>query len=198
MHFYESSIITTTDCLHCQVYGNEHPLKGILVKPKYIPTDKISCPALPFRFISGKKMNRLNLWIDKKELKGYIGKFSSAYPDYVYQSDMHGPQRLFFWVPIEKIERVYYPKKGIGELMSIPYKELDAHLQTVYGFVTFLLGSGLKLDDLGLTYSTLMGHYFSNISDINIVVYGKKNFWKLMEYLARAKHEKLRWKTKAI
>ena len=40
MHFYESSTITTKDGLHCQVYGNEHPDGRILVKPKYIPTNK--------------------------------------------------------------------------------------------------------------------------------------------------------------
>ncbi len=72
MHFYESSVITTKDGLHCQVYGNEHPVKGILVKPKYIPTDKIASEKLQCRFISGKKMNRLNLWADKEALKEYF------------------------------------------------------------------------------------------------------------------------------
>ena len=72
MHFYESSIITTKDGLHCQVYGNEHPVGSILVKPKYIPTDKIESAALQYRFISSKKMNRLNLWADKEALKQYL------------------------------------------------------------------------------------------------------------------------------
>ena len=79
-HFYESSIITTRDGLHCQVYGNEHPFDSILVKPKYIPTDKIECSALPYRFLHGRKMNRLNLWIDKAELKDYLHQFKINYP----------------------------------------------------------------------------------------------------------------------
>ncbi len=80
MHFYESSVITTKDGLHCQVYGNEHPKEGILVKPKYIPTDKIECDGLQCRFIAGRKMNRLNLWAEKSKLADYIGKFRAAYP----------------------------------------------------------------------------------------------------------------------
>lgn len=195
MHFYESSIITTTDGLHCQVYGNEHPLSGILVKPKYIPTEKLHSDALPYRFISGRKMNRLDLWSDKKELARYISRFRKIYPEYIYKSSMHTESPLFFSIPINRIERVYSPKRGLSELMSMPLSSLDSHLRSVHDFVNFLLESGLKIEDLGVTYSTLMGHYLSSISDINIVVYGKKNFWKLMKFLENGRHDKLRWKT---
>lgn len=195
MHFYEASIITTRDGIHCQVYGNEHPVHCILVKPKYIPTDKIESKALPCRFITGRKMNRLNMWVDKGELKKYLKAFKKAYPDYIFTSDLHKGRRLFFAVPIDKIERVYFPGKGLSELMKIPKKHLDKHLTLVYKFSKFLLKSGLEIDDLGVTYSTLMGHYYW-ISDMNFVVYGKENFWKLMKYLETARHPLLRWKTK--
>ncbi len=196
MHFYESSIITTKDGLHCQVYGNEHPVNSILVKPKYIPTDKLSSDSLHYRFISGKKMNRLNLWTDKEGLKEYISGFKNKYPQYVFNSPLHKGYRLFFGVPIDSIERVYFPRTGLAELMSMPEGSLDEHLKNVHEFVKFLLKSGLRIKDLGLTYSTLMGHYLSNISDINIVVYGKDNYWKLMDYLKTAEHPLLQWKTK--
>src|SRR3989344_3408060 len=125
MHFHESSIITTTDGLYCQVYGNQHPEGRILVKPKYIPTDKISSNALPQRFISGKKMNRLDLWIDKDKLKEYIDNFCRAYPEYLFESPLHDKSPLFFAVPLEKFERVYSPKDGLAELMSMPEEQLD-------------------------------------------------------------------------
>ena len=72
MHFYESSIITSIEGIQCQVYGNEHPTGIILIKPKYIPTDKIESKFMQLRFIHGRKMNRLNLWIEKNELKRYL------------------------------------------------------------------------------------------------------------------------------
>jgi predicted nucleotidyltransferase len=196
MHFYESSIITTKDGLHCQVYGNEHPLHSILVKPKYVPTDKIESDALQYRFIAGKKMNRLNMWADKEKLKKYIAAFKKHYPQYVFSSPLHSSERLFFAVPLECIERIYFPRRGLYELMNMPEKSLDDHLRLVYSFANFLLKSGLKLRDLGVTYSTLMGHYLSAISDINIVVYGKRNFWRIMDYLKTAEHPLLKWKTK--
>jgi predicted nucleotidyltransferase len=194
MHFYESSIITTNDGLHCQVYGNEHPLNCILVKPKYIPTEGVKSDALPYRFISGRRMNRLNLWIDKLELKKYIENFKAYYPEYVYRSSMHKDNRLFFSVPISKIERVYSPKKGLQELMSMPKDSLDDHLKTVHGFVNFLMKSGINMENIGVTYSTLMGHYLSKMSDINIVIYGKASYWNLMEYLKNCSHPLLKWK----
>ena len=141
MHFYESSIITTTDGMHAQVYCNEHPTKGILVKPKYIPTDKIESAALPYRFISGKKMNRLNLWIDKKVLKEYFSRFAEAYPDYIFRGKPYSDDRWFFIAPIDKIERVYFPRRGLSELMGMPRNSLDAHLVTVRDFVDFLMKS---------------------------------------------------------
>ncbi|MAG08684.1 hypothetical protein CMO89_04370 [Candidatus Woesearchaeota archaeon] len=195
MHFYESSIITTKDGLHCQVYGNEHPMSSILVKPKYIPTGKIESDALQYRFISGRKMNRLNLWIDKAKLKTYIEQFKEAYPHYMLESPQHTEERLFFTVPVDDIERIYFPRRGLSELMAMPKEALDEHLKTVHELVSFFIGSGLRIKDLGITYSTLMGHYMSNISDINIVVYGKENFWKLMKYLETAEHPSLKWKT---
>jgi len=195
VHFYESSIITTKQGLDCQVYGNEHPFDSILVKPKYIPTDKIESSALPYRFLHGKKMNRLNLWINKEELKKYIQDFKINYPQYVFNSEMHGVERLFFSVPINEIERIYFPRKGLSELMSMPENNLDPHLHLVYNFVNLLLQSGLRIKDLGITYSTLMGHYSAEISDINIVVYGKEKYWELMGFLKTAKHPLLRWKT---
>jgi uncharacterized protein len=194
MHFYESSIITTKDGLHCQVYGNEHPPKSILVKPKYIPTDKVESPALQYRFISSHKMNRLNLWTDKDALKSYLSSFKESYPHYHFESSLHDSERIFFSVPIDKIERIYFPRRGLKELMSMPESSLDEHLKLVHSFVNFLLKSGLRLKDLGVTYSTLMGHYLSNYSDINIVVYGKENYWKMMEFLKNAEHPQLRWK----
>lgn len=194
-HFYESTIITTKDGLQCQVYGNEHPFEAIMVKPKYIPTDKIESPALPYRFITGRKMNRLNLWSNKDELKKYLERFQQHYPQYLYQNKNHSGDRLFFAVPIDRIERIFFPRKGLSELMSMPERALDPHLKKVYELVSFLLGSGLRLKDLGITYSTLMGHYSPGYSDINIVVYGKQKFWDLMNYLETHQHPQLRWKT---
>ncbi len=195
MHFSESSMIITKDGLHCQVYSNEHPEGYIIVKPKYIPTEKIHSDSLPYRFIMGKKVNRLDIWINKDSLKKYLDDFSKAYPHYIVKSDVHDKDMFFFAVPKEYIEKVYFPKDGLKELMNIPYKDLDEHLKKVVELVTFLIKSNIKLEDIGITYSTLMGHYSENLSDINIVIYGKEKFWELMGFLEKNSHKNLKWKT---
>jgi uncharacterized protein len=189
----ESSIITTKDGLQCQVYASVHPKGYVIVKPKYIPTDKINSPALNFRYIHGRKVNRLDMWIDAKKLKKYIEDFKKAYPNYIYQSPNH--KTWFFAIPLNKIEKVYNAREGLAELMKMPTKSLDPHLKNVTEFVRFVLKSGLKLKNLGVTYSTLVGHYYLGVSDINLVVYGKNNFWKLMKFMEKAHNPKLRWKT---
>ena len=195
MHLFESSMVTTVDGLHCQVYSNQHPDSKILVKPKYIPTDKISSDFLPYRFIGGRKMNRLNLWVNKEKLGEYLANFAKAYPYYIYKIPFYKKSPLFFAIPKSKVDKIYSPRDGVRELMSIPVKDLDEHLKKIVEFVHFLMQSGLQLADFGITYSTLMGHYSPNMSDINIVIYGKEKFWSLMHFLEASRHKDLRWKT---
>ena len=74
-------------------------------------------------------MNRLNLWIDKEALIQYLHQFKEAYPNYVFKSPLHDQERLFFAIPIDAIERVYYPRRGLKEIMSMPFSALDEHLK---------------------------------------------------------------------
>lgn len=192
-HFYESSIIITKDNVYCKVFANEHPEGYIIAKPKYIPTSKVFSSSLPMRYIFGNSLCRLDMWIDKDALTKYIEDFKKAYPDYFYNSRLHS--NWFFAVPKDKIERVYDARNGLKELIKIPEKHLDEHLRKVLEFVRFLSKSGLSLDSFGITHSTLAGHYVNLKSDINIVVFGKENYWKLMSFLKSARHPLLRWKT---
>jgi len=189
----EASIITTKDGLHCQVYTSRHPEGRVIVKPKYVPTDKISSSAFSYRYIGGRKMIRLNMWAGVGALKKYLAEFQKAYPEYIYRSPNHN--QWFFAVPEEKIEKIYYPREGLRELLSMPKDDLDPHLKNVVEFVALLKKSGVKTKDMGITYSTLMGHYYLGVSDINVVVYGKENFRRIVKFLGKAKHPKLRFKT---
>src|SRR3989344_6670812 len=192
VHFYESSIIITKDNLYCKVFANEHPEGYLIAKPKYIPSNKISSTVLPLRYLFWQSFHRLDMWKDKNELNNYIEEFKKVYPDYIYNSELHN--NWFFVVPKDKIERVYDPKIGLKELMKIPENQLDEHLKSVVKFVNFLLGSNIPIENFGITHSTLAGHYVHEKSDINLVVMGKDNYWKLMDFLKTAEHPLLRWK----
>ncbi|MBW2976255.1 hypothetical protein KY347_02305 [Candidatus Woesearchaeota archaeon] len=192
-HFYESMLIDTVDGLHCKSYSNEHPEGYIIVKPKYIPKDVIRGEGLKYRFLFEKCLVRFNLFAEKEKLLRYIGQFKKKFPDYIYHCK--DTKNWFFAVPKEKIKALHDSRKGLQELMQVPEKDLDGYLALTRELIEFLTKSGVNAKDLGITHSTLMGNYTPGKSDIDIIVYGKGNGWKVLNYLKTAKHKKLHWKT---
>ncbi len=193
VYFPESTIITTVDGIQFKTFSNEHPEGFIIAKPKYIPTEEIFCSKLQVRNIFDTQVNRLDMWIDKKELRYYLDAFKRSYPSHIYYSDLH--KNWFFAIPKKAIKQIFDPKEGLKVLMELPKEERDEHLGTVINFVQFILGSGVKLDKLGIPFSPLAGHYDPKYSDINLVIYGKENSWKVINFLKKAQHPSLRWKT---
>jgi predicted nucleotidyltransferase len=193
VYFPESVIITTKDGIQFKSFSNQHPPGFIIAKPKYIPTDEIFSDKLQLRNLFDKQVNRLNLWIDKSELTYYLETFKKKYPHYIHNSDLH--KNWFFAIPEKAISQIFDPREGLKVLMNMPEKERDEHLSSVISFVELLLKSGISKQDLGITFSTIVGHYDPKFSDINIVIYGKENSWKVLKFLETVKHPDLRWKT---
>ena len=192
-HFYESILIDTIDGFQCKSYSNEHPEGYIIVKPKYIQKNVIEGEGLKYRFLFEKCLVRFNLFAKKEKLKIYLNQFRKKFPDYIY--DCKDTNNWFFVVPKEKIKTIHDSRKGLSELMQVPTTDLDEYLALTRELVEFLTKSGVNVNDLGITHSTLLGNYTSGKSDIDIVIYGKKNGWKILNYLKTAKHKKLHWKT---
>ena len=192
-HFYESTLIDTVDGFQCKSYANEHPEGFVIVKPKYIPKETISGEGLKYRFLFEKCFVRFNQFAAKDKLKGYVKQFREKFPDYVYDSDLH--KNWFYVVPIDKIKTVHDCRKGLQELLSVPKKDLDEYLTLVRELVDFLVQSGIKVEDIGITHSTLLGNYTMGKSDMDLLIYGKDNGWKVLEFLKTAKHHLLKWKS---
>src|SRR3989338_3964358 len=167
-HFYESVLIDTVDGFQCKSYSNEHPEGHVIVKPKYIPKNVLEGEGLKYRFLFEKCLIRFNLF-DKKN--------------------------WYFAVPRSKIRTIHDCLKGLQELLQIPKKDLDPYLTLVVEMIEFLTKSGVRSADLGITHSTLLGNYTPGKSDMDILIFGKDNGWKILDYLKTAKHAKLHWKT---
>ena len=195
MHFNESILIDTTDGMQCKAYANQHPDGKIIVKPKYIPSHLLEGEGLKYRFLFEQKMVRFNLFAKKDKLKVVLENFRKQFPDYIHQSDDH--DNWFFVVPENKIKTIHDPKKGVKQLMSMPKKDLDDYLTLTTDLIELILQSGVTLEDIGITHSTLLGNYTPGKSDIDLIIFGKENAWKVQNFLATAQHPKLRWKTEA-
>ena len=193
MHFYESSILWSKDGLQVKSYANQHPKGYVIAKPKYIPTDKIKSEELPIRKLLGKEVNRFDYWISDKELNRYVNVFKEAYPDYYYECDLH--KTWFFVIPENKIQEAPDCREGVQKILNLDGKELDDYLYRVKEMLLLLETSGVSTKDIGVTNSTLLGTYTYGKSDMDIMIFGKQNYWDIVEYMRGAKHEMLKWRS---
>jgi uncharacterized protein len=189
----EASLIETQDNIHCKVYANSHPTGFIIAKPKYIPDEILQFQGLKKRFIFGKCMTRFNVFTKKETVKANIDILKQKFPDYIYDCPKH--KRWFLGVKEGKITQKHNSKTGVKELMKVPDSDLDSYLKATKELLIFLTQSGVSIDNVGISHSTLMGNYTPGISDIDILVYGKDNGWKVINFLEQTTHPKLKWKT---
>ncbi|MBU1974049.1 MAG: hypothetical protein KKH52_01495 [Nanoarchaeota archaeon] len=192
-HFYEATLIDTIDGIQCKVYANSHPEGMVIVKPKYIPANLIEFTGLKKRFLFETAMNRFNLFKSKEIVKDNLDKLKVSYPYFFYDCEKH--KNWFLVVPKEKIKTYHHPQKGLQQLMSIPLDHLDDYLKATKEFIELLIQSGISVNDLGISHSTLLGNYTPGKSDIDILIFGKENGWKVLQYMETVQHPDLKWKT---
>ena len=192
-HFYESTLIDTKDGFQCKSYASEHPPGYVIVKPKYIPKEAIKGEGLKYRFLFEQCLVRFNQFAPKEKLEQYVKQFREKFPEYIYDCPLH--KNWFYVVPRDKIKTFHDGRKGLQELLSVPEKDLDEYLKLVRGLVELISKSGVETKNLGITHSTLLGNYTFGKSDIDLIVYGKENGWKILDFLETAKHPLLKWKT---
>ena len=194
MHFYESMVITSKDGMQLKSYANEHPDGFVIAKPKYIPQGKITCPGFQKRELRGVKVERFDYWAaTPDELATYVDDFHNIYPTYIHNSPLH--QRWFFGVPTSDIVEAPDTREGVRKLMKRDPKELDMYLTRVQEFLNVLHDSGLPYSVMGITNSTLLGTYTHGRSDMDILLFGKKNYWHFFDAISQVKHPLLGWKT---
>lgn len=196
-HYYEAALIDTKDNIQCKVYSNNHPKGLIIVKPKYIPDDLVEFEGLRKRFLFGKCMTRFNLFNKKEIVEHNLKQLKEKFPKYIYECKKHN--NWFLVVPEEDVAKFYDTQAGLKEFLKVPEKDMDDYLKATKGMVDLMLESGISIDDIGISHSTLLGNYTPGKSDIDILVFGKENGWKTINFLEKAqttKNPRLKWKTK--
>ena len=195
MHFYESMTVLTKDDIQIKSYANEHPEGFIMGVPKYIPTNFIRTEKLQLRAFNNKEYNRFNIRaIGKDDLTTYVAGFRKYYPDYFMECQQK--DTWLMGVPIGRVTEVPDSKKGAQNLLKNSSK-LDEYLSLTKSLIEFLTDGGVPANSFGTTNSTLLGNYTYGKSDIDILIFGKKNYWKAMEIMQTAQHKLLRWRTEA-
>ena len=110
------------------------------------------------------------------------------YPHYVYDCPVRNIR--FSMVPHEYVAHYYDPQERMKEILTAPRDPLEEEVQ---GLAMALVESAaVGLDDLGITGSTLIGLHNPAFSDIDLLVCGRGNAWRVREALLEGRSARIR------
>ena len=119
----------------------------------------------------GKDMRKLNT----EQAQQYI---RDAYPELVFHSqsadiDLHG-------IPLKSIKQVYKPEDTVTSLLKI--SSPDKKQQDAIKLINLMIDAGIDRNNIGITGSLMLNSH--NIeSDIDMVIYGRENFFKTRDLI---------------
>ncbi|NLE03688.1 MAG: hypothetical protein GX638_02655, partial [Crenarchaeota archaeon] len=156
--------------------GNEHPEKRVFAFLKYIPAEyqaHFNVQMLERTWTYGdKKLFRAEKLYTAENYKIFIEAFRKNFSDYLYFCPYRNKELIS--APIANIEKVFVPKERLFALRQL--KNPDNIQKMSIALVDMISKeSGVSLDDFGIHGSIALNMH-SELSDIDFVVYGSRNF----------------------
>ena len=181
----------TQDNFIFYTFGYEHPPSKVFAFLKYIPSRFKQ--RFPLQFLSRRwKLGKTELTRPKQlytahNFQRLVETFSRDFPDCVYFCPLR--QKHLIAPPRSHIKRVYTPNQCLQKLLRKRQKD---SLEAMAVKLTTLLSSAstVQLEDFGVHGSIALGMHTSK-SDIDLVVYGAKNFRKLEKAVRKLVKEKV-------
>lgn len=169
----EGAFVETVDGLIFEVKGLVHPADRIIAFLRYIPDPKGD------RTRDGKKFTKIYGLTEKYKF------IRSNYPEYLFYDWVR--QREMQGVPYGMIKKIYCPQEKLRTLMKQKWK--DKTETTAVKFATAIAKNAVvSLEDIGISGSILVDLRIKN-SDIDLVVYGKKNGLRIYKWLEKTRTE---------
>ena len=174
MQLIDRDAIITKEGLIFRVYGYNHPLKSYICDPEYASA-KIFKSSNP-RAKRGIKKTRYYKFFADEGLKLVFNNF----PQFTI---FHEPlQKCIVGVNEEDILEVRKPQLILKKLITKHKK--DVLLSALENLLELILHrSKLNYENFGVFGSLLMGFHNPNFSDLDLIIYGKENFDKLVNIL---------------
>ncbi len=117
-----------------------------------------------------------------------IRHLEQRYPWYVHYCPVRDIR--FSMVPREYVARYYDPQERLAEILTGPRDPLEEEMRGLT--MTIAAHAGIRPDDMGVTGSILIGLHDPVFSDIDLLVYGLENVWKLREALREGENPHIR------
>ncbi|MFX1266269.1 MAG: hypothetical protein ACFFH0_12860 [Promethearchaeota archaeon] len=166
---------TPEDYLFC-VVGYSHPRERVISYLKYVPNSRGKWGR------EGKRYIRTMPSYTIPDLLRNIELLERKTPKYVFYSKVFNIRMSA--IPKNCIAERYFPEVKLQELLNL---KILGPLQTAMIELVCLLSreTGLKKDDFGITGSILTDIHSNQFSDIDLIVYGRKNAWKIVRFRFR-------------
>lgn len=191
----DGDALLTNDNFVFYTFGYEHPPNRVFAFLKYVPSKLKS--RFPLQFLSRRwRLGNIELVRPKQlytasNLQKLLETFHQDFPDYVHFCPL---RRRRLVAPLRSlIKRVYAPNQCLQRLLK---KKRKDRLEAVAVELTTLLStaSGVPLEDFGVHGSIALNMHTGK-SDIDLVVYGARNFRKLESAVDKlANEEKLKYR----
>jgi len=175
----DRDLFVTTEGWIFTVLGDVHPPNRIWSYLKYVPGPG------PWRDPSGRTYRRVFTTYTVRELLSIMEDLKVSKPEYVYYDPMVGNEVIAppvdavtgFWKTSEGLRRLVEREES-GHATQLELKALEV--------VRWLVEqAGLRMEDFGITGSLLLGIHHER-SDVDLVVFGKRNLWRAVRALREA------------
>ena len=159
------------------VIGNVHPKNRIVSFLKYVP--HYESPIRIKWSRSGVKYGRILPYYSAMGVQQTLDFLKKNHPEYIIFDKYRSIELIE--VPKEKIKVHYQPEKRLQEILNEPKDPLEEMARELA--IRIAEKSGVDLKCFGITGSILLKIHNLKYSDIDLIVYGKENSYKVKETL---------------
>jgi|Deesub1362B_J571_1020462.scaffolds.fasta_scaffold00005_195 hypothetical protein len=157
------------------VIGNIHPPARIISYLKYIPA-KEKTPWSRDGIFYARALKGYSAWEVAKAANRYIKNEMSRY---IVYDEVLGVKLIE--VPNDDIVAHYIPEERLFEILGEPSDVLEEKVDEIIDILTQL--SGISENSFGVTGSILLKMHSPSISDIDLIIYGYENSWRIKHLL---------------
>jgi len=183
--YRDRDFLQTEEGLFFCVVGSSHPPRRVISYIKYAPSESGV-------WGSGKK--KFSRIFQKYTIPNLLETFKyieKNHPTYQFYSP--ADNITITAVPIERIKKHFKPEKKLAQLSQS--KNLDILQDKLVRFAKFLENiSGISNQSFGVTGSLLLDIHNPEFSDIDIIVYGVTESWKLKNILTESQSTEISMK----
>ena len=174
--FRDRDFIQTKEGFFFCVVGAVHPSNRVISYIKYLPSES---------GVWGNGKKQFSRILKNYTISNLLETFKyleKNHPHYLFQSPIDNITVTA--VPHECITKHFMPEQKLSQLRKA--SNLDSLQKKLMRFTRFLENiSGVSETSFGITGSILLDIHNPNFSDLDVIVYGTKDSWKLKEALTQ-------------